>query len=52
MANGKRKKKYIKNLVFVEGVVLEDRQSMTKEILNFFSILYIKPYENTWRLEG
>lgn len=52
MENGKRKKKYIKSLVFVDGALLEDQQSITKEILNFFASLCNKSIEDTWRLEG
>lgn len=52
MENGKRKKKYIKSLVFVDGALLEDQQSITKDILNFFASLYNKSIEDTWRLEG
>ena len=52
MENGKRKKKYIKSLVFVDGALLEDQQSITKDILNFFASLCNKSIEDTWRLEG
>ncbi|RVW38475.1 Transposon TX1 uncharacterized 149 kDa protein [Vitis vinifera] len=52
VANGKRNRKYIKELENERGLVLKNAESITKEILHYFEKLYTNPTRESWGVEG
>ena len=52
VANGRRKKKFIKSLVTEDGENLSGSDDISEEILKFFRRLYTKPERNSWKIEG
>ena len=52
VANGRRKKKFIKSLVTEDGENLSGSDDISEEILKFFRRLYTKPKRNSWKIEG
>ena len=52
MANGRRNRKFIKSLVSEDGVVLNNIESISKEIKQHFEKLLSKPLGSSWRIEG
>ena len=52
MANDRRNKKYIKVLENERGLVLNNAESITEEILLYFEKLYVSPIGKSWRVEG
>ena len=52
MANGRRKKKFIKSLVTENGENLSGSDDISEEILKFFRRLYTKPKRNSWKIEA
>ena len=52
MANGRRNRKFIKVLENESGLVLNNSESITKEILLYFEKLYASPTGESWRAEG
>ena len=52
VANGKRNRKFIKFLENERGLVLNNIDSITEEILLFYEKLYSSPPGESWRVEG
>ncbi|RVW85287.1 Transposon TX1 uncharacterized 149 kDa protein [Vitis vinifera] len=52
MANGRRNRKYIKSLENERGLVLNNAESITEEILLYFEKLYANPIGESWSIEG
>ena len=52
MANGRRNRKFIKILENERGLVLNNIDSITEEILLFYEKLYSSPPGESWRVEG
>ena len=52
MANGRRNRKFIKVLENESGLVLNNSESITKEILLYFEKLYASPIGESWSVEG
>ena len=52
VANGKRNRKFIKFLENERGLVLNNIDSITEEILLFYEKLYSSPPKESWRVEG
>ena len=52
MANGRRNRKFIKFLENKRGLVLNNSESITEEILLYFEKLYSSPPGESWRVEG
>lgn len=52
VANGGRNRKFIKSLMFEEGVTLGNIKNISKEIVHFFKKRYSKPSGKFWRIEG
>ncbi|RVW72586.1 hypothetical protein CK203_060085 [Vitis vinifera] len=51
-ANGRRNRKYIKTLENERGLVLNNAECITKEILLYFEKLYADPIGESWSIEG
>ena len=51
VANGRRKRKITNSLVSEEGLILDNNQTISEEILNFSRELYSKPLGASWRME-
>ncbi|RVW83280.1 putative mitochondrial protein [Vitis vinifera] len=52
VANGRRNRKFIKFLENGRGLVLNNSESITEEILLYFEKLYSSPLGESWRVEG
>ncbi|RVW66522.1 putative ribonuclease H protein [Vitis vinifera] len=52
VANGRRNRKYIKELENDRGLVLKNAESITEEILLYFEKLYTSPTGESWSVEG
>ncbi|RVW46188.1 Transposon TX1 uncharacterized 149 kDa protein [Vitis vinifera] len=52
VANGRRNRKYIKELENERGLVLKNAESITEEILLYFEKLYTSPTGESWGVEG
>ena len=52
VANGRRNRKFIKALENERGLVLNNSESITEEILLYFEKLYSGPIGESWRVEG
>ena len=52
VANGRRNRNFIKFLENERGLVLENSESITEEILLYFKKLYSSPPGESWRVEG
>ena len=52
MANGRRNRKFIKVLENESGLVLNNSESITEEILLYFEKLYASPIGESWSVEG
>ena len=52
VANGRRNRKYIKELENERGLVLNNAERITKEILLYFEKLYASPTGESWSVEG
>ncbi|RVW76330.1 hypothetical protein CK203_049886 [Vitis vinifera] len=52
VANGGRNRKFIKFLENERGLVLNNIDSITEEILLFYEKLYLSPPRESWRVEG
>ncbi|RVW24904.1 putative ribonuclease H protein [Vitis vinifera] len=52
VANGRRNRKYIKELENEMGLVLKNAESITEEILLYFEKLYTSPTGEFWGVEG
>ena len=52
MANGRRNRKYIKELENERGLVLNNAERITEEILLYFEKLYASPIGESWSIEG
>ena len=52
VANGRINRKFIKVLENERGIVLNNSESITKEILLYFEKLYSGPTGESWRVEG
>ncbi|RVX08287.1 hypothetical protein CK203_017628 [Vitis vinifera] len=52
VANGRRNRKYIKELENERGLVLKNVESITEEILLYFEKLYTSPTRESWGVEG
>ena len=52
MANDRRNRKFIKVLENERGLVLNNAESITEEILLYFEKLYSGPIRESWRVEG
>ncbi|KAL6328062.1 hypothetical protein AAG906_033333 [Vitis piasezkii] len=52
VANGRRNRKYIKELENERGLVLKNAESITEEILHYFEKLYTSPTGESWGVEG
>ncbi|RVW98458.1 Transposon TX1 uncharacterized 149 kDa protein [Vitis vinifera] len=52
VANGRRNRKYIKELENERGLVLKNAESITEEILLYFEKLYASPIGESWSVEG
>ena len=52
VANGRRNRKFIKFLENERGLVLNNIDSITEEILLFYEKLYSSPPGESWRVEG
>ena len=50
--NGRRNRKYIKELENERGLVLKNAESITEEILHYFEKLYTSPTGESWGVEG
>ena len=51
MANSRWNRKFIKSLVSEDGVVLDNIESILKEIKHYFGKLFSKPSGGSWRIE-
>ncbi|WKA03336.1 hypothetical protein VitviT2T_021451 [Vitis vinifera] len=52
VANGRRNRKYIKELENERALVLKNAESITEEILHYFEKLYTNPTGESWGVEG
>ncbi|RVW26228.1 Transposon TX1 uncharacterized 149 kDa protein [Vitis vinifera] len=52
VANGRRNRNFIKFLENERGLVLDNSESITEEILLYFKKLYLSPLGESWRVEG
>ena len=52
VANGRRNRNFIKFLENERGLVLDNSESITDEILLYFKKLYSSPPRESWRVEG
>ncbi|RVW99583.1 Transposon TX1 uncharacterized 149 kDa protein [Vitis vinifera] len=52
MTNGRRNRNFIKFLENERGLVLDNSESITEEILLYFKKLYSSPPGESWRVEG
>ncbi|KAJ9688894.1 hypothetical protein PVL29_014511 [Vitis rotundifolia] len=52
VANGRRNRKFIKMLENERGLVLNNAESITEEILLYFEKLYASPTRESWSIEG
>ncbi|RVW51835.1 putative ribonuclease H protein [Vitis vinifera] len=52
VANGRRNRNFIKFLENESGLVLDNSESITEEILLYFKKLYSSPPGESWRVEG
>ncbi|RVW93866.1 Transposon TX1 uncharacterized 149 kDa protein [Vitis vinifera] len=52
VTNGRRNRKYIKELENERGLVLKNAESITEEILHYFEKLYTNPTGESWGVEG
>ena len=52
VANGRRNRKFIKILENERGLVLNNIDSITEEILLFYEKLYSSPLGESWKVEG
>ena len=52
VANGRINRKFIKVLENERGIVLNNPESITEEILLYFEKLYSSPPGKSWRVEG
>ncbi|RVW43795.1 hypothetical protein CK203_074062 [Vitis vinifera] len=52
VANGRRNRKYIKELENERGLVLKNAESITEEILHYFEKFYTNPTGESWGVEG
>ena len=52
VANGRRNRNFIKLLENERGLVLDNSESITEEILLYFKMLYSSPPGESWRVEG
>ncbi|RVW92050.1 hypothetical protein CK203_037097 [Vitis vinifera] len=52
VANGKRNRKFIKELENESGLMLNNSESIKEEILRYFEKLYASPSGEPWRVEG
>ena len=52
VANGRRNRNFIKFLENERGLVLDNSESITEEILLYFKKLYSSPPGESWRVEG
>ena len=52
MTNGRQNWKFIKSLVFEDNVVLDNFESISKEIKRHFGKLFSKPLSGSWRIIG
>ena len=52
VANGRRNRKYIKELENERGLVLNNAERITEEILLYFEKLYTSPTGESWSVEG
>ena len=52
VANGRRNRKYIKTLENERGLVLNNVERITEEILLYFEKLYTSPIGESWSIEG
>ncbi|RVX05720.1 Transposon TX1 uncharacterized 149 kDa protein [Vitis vinifera] len=52
VANGRRNRKYIKELENERGLVLKNAESITEDILHYFEKLYTNPTGESWGVEG
>ena len=52
VANGRRNRKFIKELENESGLMLNNSESIKEEILRYFEKLYASPSGESWRMEG
>ena len=52
VANGRRNRKFIKELENESGLMLNNSESIKEEILRYFEKLYTSPSGESWRVEG
>ncbi|RVW61143.1 Transposon TX1 uncharacterized 149 kDa protein [Vitis vinifera] len=52
VANGRRNRKFIKELENESGLMLNNPESIKEEILRYFEKLYASPSGESWRVEG
>ena len=52
VANGRQNRNFIKFLENERGLVLDNSESITEEILLYFKKLYLSPLGKCWRVEG
>ena len=52
VANGRRNRNFIKYLENERGLMLDNSESITEEILLYFEKLYLSPPGESWRVEG
>ena len=52
VANGRRNRKFIKFLENKRGLVLNNIESITEEILLYYVKLYSSPLGESWKVEG
>ncbi|RVW35851.1 Transposon TX1 uncharacterized 149 kDa protein [Vitis vinifera] len=52
VANGRRNRKYIKELENERGLVLKNAESITEDILHYFEKFYSNPTGESWGVEG
>ncbi|RVW90400.1 Transposon TX1 uncharacterized 149 kDa protein [Vitis vinifera] len=52
VANGRRNRKFIKELENESGLMLNNPESIKEEILKYFEKLYASPSGESWRVEG
>ena len=52
VANGRRNRNFVKFLENERGLVLNNSESITEEILLYFEKLYLSPPGESWRVQG
>ncbi|KAJ9678120.1 hypothetical protein PVL29_022881 [Vitis rotundifolia] len=52
VANGRRNRKFIKELENESGLMLNNSENIKEEILRYFEKLYASPSGESWRVEG